>query len=250
MHGYAHNRACQLSHHPKYVDGTGIEDFEVCERFFSLSNNCAGVTRYTTSFHRRQILDTHFRDSDDARRLAIGKFIYQNYVECSKRISRISETFKQLGAEDLVHDGTYARYYQEEKEALSTLATEPLEDQARFKYVAALERFWAARNQWEHEATKAGMFPGQLAAIHSPLPPKVQSALTEYNEASAIAEHLERILGLTCRWECSSSEFAEAVKWANERKYRLALDRLQRLVIQRLFELQKANLVSTGNPVH
>jgi hypothetical protein len=54
------------------------------------------------------------------------------------------------------------------------------------------------------------------------------------------------MLSITIRWEPESQDYKDARVWANERRYRLALDRLERLVIQRLFELQKANLVSTG----
>lgn len=57
MHGYTHNRLCQCSHHPKYVTGTGLEDFKTCERFFSVSNDCACVTRHATHFHRHQLID-------------------------------------------------------------------------------------------------------------------------------------------------------------------------------------------------
>ena len=35
FHGYVHNRACQLEWHPLHVEGTGLEDFEECERTFS-----------------------------------------------------------------------------------------------------------------------------------------------------------------------------------------------------------------------
>ncbi|KAJ3779889.1 hypothetical protein GGU10DRAFT_280185, partial [Lentinula aff. detonsa] len=38
LHGYAHNRLCQLSFLMLYIYGAGIEDLEVCERFFSHSN--------------------------------------------------------------------------------------------------------------------------------------------------------------------------------------------------------------------
>ncbi|KAJ6544858.1 hypothetical protein DFH09DRAFT_928192 [Mycena vulgaris] len=45
FHGHAHNRACQLSWHPLYVEGAGLDDFEECERTFCLSNNLATCTR-------------------------------------------------------------------------------------------------------------------------------------------------------------------------------------------------------------
>ena len=54
FHGYAHRRLCQLSWHPSYLNGVGLEDFETCERVFSDSNRVAGRTRHASKFHRRQ----------------------------------------------------------------------------------------------------------------------------------------------------------------------------------------------------
>jgi hypothetical protein len=48
------------------------------------------------------------------------------------------------------------------------------------------------------------------------------------------------------RWVRDSEQFAQAKKLVVERKYRLALDRLERLVVQRLFELQKCHVAETG----
>lgn len=246
MHGYAHNRPCQLEHHPKYVLGTGIEDFETCERFFSISNNCAGISRYSTPFHRHQLLDIHFRDSDASHRLASGKFIHENYVEALKRISVLSETFIAIDSVDQAQDGTFESYLKAEAALLHRLRLEPLEDQSRYKYVEALQNFWSARTNLDALSRRYGISTSPVISIRQPLPADVKNALREYNETSEIARWAERILHIEVRWEPDSPEFVDAQKWANERKYRLALDRLERLVIQRLFELQKANLVSTG----
>lgn len=248
MHGYAHNRACQIDHHPKYVAGTGIEDFETCERFFSISNNCAGITRYTTPFHRHQLLDTHFRDSDQSHFLSSGKFIYQNYSDALERISRLTKTFILVGAEEDVRAGTYESYLRAEAALLHKLRLEPLEDQSRFKYVDMLEAFWAAEVQYQ-KMTKKYKRPNislSVQALTQKLPAPLAEALRIYNETSEKASCLEQSLGIPTRWTPDSEEYIDACKWAKERKYRLALDRLERLVIQRLFELQKANLVSTG----
>ncbi|KAJ7778074.1 hypothetical protein B0H14DRAFT_3095842 [Mycena olivaceomarginata] len=48
FHGHAHNRTCQISWHPMYVEGAGLEDFEECERTFCLSNQLASCTRLST----------------------------------------------------------------------------------------------------------------------------------------------------------------------------------------------------------
>lgn len=248
MHGYAHNRPCQIDHHPKYVAGAGIEDFETCERFFSNSNNCAGITRYTTHFHRHQLLDLHFRDSDQAHFLSSGKFIYKNYSDALERITQLTKTFFLVGAEDDVRNGTYEGYLRAEANLLSRLRLEPYDEQSRFKYVELLEAFWLAEAEYGQASRKckrkASSIP--VLALTQGLPPVLAEALRVYNETSGKAQVLEGFLGIQTRWTPDSPEYIEASKWAKERKYRLALDRLERLVIQRLFELQKANLVSTG----
>jgi hypothetical protein len=178
MHGYAHNRRCQLGHHPKYKEGSGIEDFETCERFFSLSNSCAGISRYTTPFHRHQILDTHFTDSDEARRLSLGKFIFDNYTEALRRISKIIHTFDSLQLTSQLLDGTYTHHFQSEVSHLNALTLEPLEEQAWFRYVESLEKWWLACQKWETAAAKAGLSTSGVISLYGPLPPFVQVTLT------------------------------------------------------------------------
>jgi hypothetical protein len=60
FHGHAHNRGCQVHWHPMYMDGTGLEDFEQCERCFSGSNSLAANTRLATSFHRWQAIEQYY----------------------------------------------------------------------------------------------------------------------------------------------------------------------------------------------
>ena len=60
FHGHAHNRMCQLRYHPLYLPGTGLEDFETCERVFSSSNATAVLIRHASHFHYVQYLELHF----------------------------------------------------------------------------------------------------------------------------------------------------------------------------------------------
>ncbi len=57
---------------------------------------------------------------------------------------------------------------------------------------------------------------------------------------------LELKMGLKSRWQPATPEFIETSKWITEHDYRLALEKLQQLVVQRLFELQSMNLSHTG----
>ncbi len=53
-------------------------------------------------------------------------------------------------------------------------------------------------------------------------------------------------MNINVRWEPHFKEYKEMLSYAREREYHRALDNLQKLVVQRLFELQKLNLAGTG----
>ena len=53
-------------------------------------------------------------------------------------------------------------------------------------------------------------------------------------------------MGITKTWEPTDEEYKQTVKYIATEKYQRALGRLQRLVIQRLFELHKLNFAQTG----
>ena len=83
FHGHSHNRGCQVQYLPLYVMGTGKEDFEGCERFFSSSNNLAAGTRLASSFHRHQSITqfvafwSHAKHAESGmKHCLIAPFIY------------------------------------------------------------------------------------------------------------------------------------------------------------------------------
>jgi hypothetical protein len=100
FHGHAHNRGCQLGWHPMYIEGVGLEDFEECERTFSLSNNLASCTRLATPFHRQQQIDEHFHFHDKDKYAASGKFSLNTYsiFVCSFLINHRELHFSELPA--------------------------------------------------------------------------------------------------------------------------------------------------------
>jgi hypothetical protein len=57
---------------------------------------------------------------------------------------------------------------------------------------------------------------------------------------------LEEALGIEERWKHDSQSYQEALAMMRERRYRRALDKLERLVVQRLFELTKLGMSSVG----
>ena len=57
---------------------------------------------------------------------------------------------------------------------------------------------------------------------------------------------MEKSMNIHNCWELGDHQYQQAVKYIATRHYQQALGRLQCLVIQRLFELQKMNLSHTG----
>ena len=57
---------------------------------------------------------------------------------------------------------------------------------------------------------------------------------------------MEVEMGIVKRWDPTSPEYQETLGYLSTRQYQRALEELQRLVIQRLFELHKMNLLGTG----
>ena len=58
---------------------------------------------------------------------------------------------------------------------------------------------------------------------------------------------LELAMGIQRRWQPADPQYIETARHIAERKYRRALDELQRLVVQRLFELNTMNIAGTGD---
>ena len=84
---------------------------------------------------------------------------------------------------------------------------------------------------------------------------KTRKLETERRQANARYDRIEYevlkmeyMLGIPPekRWTPCDTKYIAALKHIAERKYRKALTNLQRLVIQRLFELHKLNLSQTG----
>ena len=57
---------------------------------------------------------------------------------------------------------------------------------------------------------------------------------------------MEVKLNINPRWTVTSPEYISTIKYVQKRKYQRALDRLQHLVIQQLFELHQLNLSGIG----
>ncbi|KAJ6609004.1 hypothetical protein B0H10DRAFT_2166451 [Mycena sp. CBHHK59/15] len=219
FHGHAHNRACQIGWHQLYVDGVGLEDFEECERTFALSNHLASSTRLATVFHRQQQIEEHFQFHDQDKHALSGDFIYQNYRQALEKIAlnreQLAELEQSLGttAEDYEKD-----HLEEVKEA---------SDRAKLEF---------QRLDWN--IANSGYLKPQIASVRT----RYRTTYTRYLAIEEEVCRFEEEHKIEARWTPESEQYKAALVLTTERKYQKALAEIERLVVQRLFELTKLGM--------
>ncbi|KAJ6616882.1 hypothetical protein B0H10DRAFT_1798466 [Mycena sp. CBHHK59/15] len=228
FHGHAHNRACQVGWLPLYVEGVGLEDFEECERTFCKSNHLASVTRLSVAFHRRQQLDEHFDFHDLDKHASSGNFIYQNYRQA---IEKIKINREQLRALEL-RLGTTAKDYEDdlrsEQAYFKALRCEPPEISATVEYMELL--------------IKLGLTKCAVQLITR----LYRTTHTKYLATEEEVCRFEETNDIVNRWTSTSQPYIDGIVLMTERRYRLAVDELERLVVQRLFEMTKLSMSGVG----
>ncbi|KIJ30837.1 hypothetical protein M422DRAFT_234713 [Sphaerobolus stellatus SS14] len=254
FHGHAHNRGCQLTWHPLYLTEMGLEDFEGCERVFSFSNHLAGTTRNATTFHRHQAIEEHFKYWDELKYANLSVFLLSNYKQALETISTLETEITILKAAHNITDADFERFMREEKDYLANLK-KPRGNDLEFQYVDALEALEDAEcltKQFQIEFINEpgdGSQPDVAARRRLANISRTRAAaLNKYDKRLGHVVDLEAKLGIAedGRWHKEHPKRLEVVELMNSKDYHVALDHLERLVVQRLFELTKMNMSSTG----
>ncbi|KAJ7853298.1 hypothetical protein B0H14DRAFT_2354415, partial [Mycena olivaceomarginata] len=227
FHGHAHNRACQIGWHPLYVDGVGLEDFEECERTFAKSNHLASITRLATPYHRQQQIDEHFQFHDQDKHASSGNFIYQNYRQALEKITTNATQLSTLESSLGTTAADYEKYHAEEVNYFRDLRQEPEEVQRT--------KDW---KNLDYHIVKDGYTAPQIARINT----RYRTTFTKFNAAEEDLCRFEEEHTIAVRWTVDSKEYKDGVVLTTERKYRAALTEVERLVVQRLFELTKLGM--------
>ncbi|KAJ3730304.1 hypothetical protein C8R42DRAFT_536808, partial [Lentinula raphanica] len=261
LHGYAHNRLCQLSFLMLYINGAGIEDLEVCERYFSQSNALAPITRYMSRFRRRQAIANYAYHRDNFESYAnLSRFIYSNYkqsLSITRRSRDIQETLKALGASD---PELPAKWLEEEKEFLESRQKTPEVETLTAGYYQALvklrtcqERLREARSNFRIETglaapSQARQATGDNGASVYMTERQMMKEQELEGKLLADVQSFEDRLGLRRdqRWRSGSEEWRKAEELVQHAKYQKALDKLEGLIVQRIFELSRMNVAGTG----
>ncbi|KAI9057832.1 hypothetical protein FKP32DRAFT_1615023 [Trametes sanguinea] len=242
FHGHSHNRGCQVDWHPLYMDGVGKEDFEGCERLFSESNALAPGTRLSTAFHRHQAIEQFMGFWSDQKHAESGKFIFDNYRQALDIIKNDGEALRLLCQQLSVGPADFERYLLEERAYFKSRKAEPPEVTAELDYVESLMRLKAAGplpRSWTRLSQST-------STTRSSVRTKVRTTQARWDTIHEEVLRREEDLNIVDRWKPGQAKFDDAYRELGQRKYRLALDKLERLVVLRLFELTKLQLSGTG----
>ncbi|KAF7362867.1 hypothetical protein MVEN_00636500 [Mycena venus] len=232
FHGHAHNRRCQLCHLATYVEGVGLEDLEECESFFSKSNALAPCTRYATAFHRQQAIVSYLQHTDifdtyqSLSLLLVTK--YKRALEVRRTWTALKETMRKLGVQDV---SVFEEWLKLEKAYLDELSTEPLEETLKMEYYQKLV------NLDEAEARLSA-----LRGVVTQEDPSQQNYQENLSATRRLKTQRRHAMELRDKILLAVQDL-EMHGWM---RYQRALDKLQGLVIARLFELTKCHMSGTG----
>ncbi|KAJ7688824.1 hypothetical protein B0H17DRAFT_1160244 [Mycena rosella] len=227
FHGHAHNRMCQLRYLATYVLGLGLEDLEGCERYFSRSNALARTIRYASVFHRKQSITTYLAHVDSFETYPnLSKFLVDNY----------KQALDILDTEEALTFAMDQAGINKEKAYLRSLFKEPEEETQQMEYYQSLVNPQARKKTFDDVFAEGSTAKG-TAKRH---------ARDNYNKAHAAVQRMERTLEIAVQWTPETEAWKTAALLVSTRQYRLCVNKLEELVLKRLFELTKMNMSQTA----
>ncbi|KAF9030501.1 hypothetical protein BJ165DRAFT_1417723 [Panaeolus papilionaceus] len=253
FHGHAHNRICQLQHLATYVEGLGLEDLEGCEPFFSKSNALASSIRHASIFHRRQKINKYIKHLDSRETyLTLSSLIVTSYKRALDLLASEDAFLKQVQHQALDNpDATFPRWLEEEFHYLTSLKREPVQETLKMEYYEMLRKLYKAearlseimQQQWSHlNTTMFDTTPDKTQEIETTR----RHAQETHKRALEAIHILEHQLKVEKWWLPGDQDWKEAEGLVAKRQYQCAVDRLESLVVARLFELTKMNMSKTG----
>lgn len=263
FHGYSHSYQCQHKNHPTVVKGTGLEDFETCERFFSNSNGLASVVRHCSAYRRGMLTSSWLEQWDEDKYASLGTFLLNNYKQALRILRDDVPALDDAKCSMNVTDADMDSWEAEQAEFFLTVGVEPEGDMLRTEYVELLQALQNAHAEKEKAHHAFFAHSGTLtfvaerpssdpesyadsAAATRRVETRRRQAREAYDNLLSDVVEMETMLGVDTRWVPEDPEYQEAAKYLAERKYHRALNKVHKLVIQRLFELHKLNIAGTG----
>ncbi|KAJ3530902.1 hypothetical protein NM688_g7648 [Phlebia brevispora] len=257
FHGYSHNYQCQLKFHPSVIEGMGLEDLETMERIFSSTNRLASVTRYMWSYRWRLFIETYLEQWDDEKYANLGVFLLNNIRQALKIIKEEVPAIEDTMCKQNVSHNDLDAWEKEQVQFFENINKETLYDVHAVAYVELLEEL---RQLDEARHGSDASFRGTISGFYNSsrynftfvpqtfditrnnyeaefaktrrLEMQRRQANARYDRVELEVILMEYRLGITPekRWTTLTPQYITALKYLSERKYRDALDKLQRLI--------------------
>lgn len=199
-----------------------------------------------------------------------GNFIYQNYRQALERIEIDTPRLAVLSTKLGIGSDDYEQYLELERAYLAALQTEPEDVKAtvdymehlfeldNLKYVRNLDierhlhrqTFYRQKSdtaaaqyaQRDYLMTNRGYTGKQITKINT----QYRTTFERWKAKTDEVLRYEEERNIAVRWAPTSQEYLNALTVVHERKYRRAIDDLERLVVQRLFEMSKLGMSGVG----
>ncbi|KAJ7840271.1 hypothetical protein B0H14DRAFT_2587506 [Mycena olivaceomarginata] len=262
FHGHAHNRSCQLKHLATYFLGLGLEDLEMCERFFSKSNGLARAVRYA--------IVTYLAHMDTFETYAnLSTFLVNNYKQALEQIDLEDSLKFAMDQAGISGPEVFEERLKQEQENQKQRLTKWSTIQGLFILRPGKSSTFLITCSFHRIHHSTCPSTPSFHYIHPPHPPTASTTsekdMTQFirKDPQPMGLHAgtpKRITTGQCRqcrrwrrrwiilvrWTVDDEEYENAEALVASRHYRLALNKLEELVIKRLFELTKMNMSGTG----
>ncbi|KAJ3560907.1 hypothetical protein NP233_g10531 [Leucocoprinus birnbaumii] len=200
----------KLSFLPTYIEGMGIEDLEGCS------------------------------------------FLVSNYYQALEIISEEPALWKEMEDKNIKSTQVFHDWLKQEADYLCGLVKKPEEETMMLDYYQKLVNL--------HQKELDDIENGWRIVVNDPTNSQVTKedkkiqgwhhcALNSQDKAQAAVNFLEETIPITKPWTKEMDEYKEAAALASRIRYQHAIDNLEALIMLRLFELSKMNMLHTDEVI-
>ncbi|KAG1869718.1 hypothetical protein C8R48DRAFT_746887 [Suillus tomentosus] len=208
FHGHAHRRLCQLFSLTTYIKGLGLEDLETINTYFEHNDN----------------FEVYANLSD---------FLYSNYKQA---LAILNDDLK------IPDETVFKQWLEEEKDETLQMAYW----QKLMSLTASKKALDAAMSAFQGSShLEAASYDVQAKNTQKAETAR-RHALEDYERHIKVVQALECKLEVEKRWTPEDPQWQKVGRLVANWKYQRALDRLEGLIVARIFELTKMNRAGTG----
>ncbi|KAG2123744.1 hypothetical protein DEU56DRAFT_873408 [Suillus clintonianus] len=186
------------------------------------------------------------------------RFLHNNYVQALRIINEYTPLLHAFKTRTSFSDEDFVRWKAEESEFLTNLALEPPFDAFAVAYVEELEKLRSMEAKYGSVTsvpfltytpanfTQSSGLDATTRDSSRAVEAERASALQRLQLQMNVVDDFECHYGINKRWVSSDPQYIQAREYCSQRRFTRAVEQLEGLVIQRLFELSRANLSGTG----